>query len=33
MVIGLSNDCKWVFNEAALPPWCHAVAHFEVEMH
>ena len=32
MAIGLSNDCKWVFNEASLTPWCHAVVHFEVKM-
>ena len=30
--IGLSNDCKRVFNEASLTPWCHAVVHFEVQM-
>ena len=29
MAIGLSNDCKWVFNEVSLTPWCHAVVHFE----
>ena len=28
----LSNDCKWVFNEACLTLWCHAVVHFEVKM-
>ena len=32
MPMGLSNDCKWVFNEASLTPWCHAVVHFEVKM-
>ena len=31
-LIGLPNDCKWVFNEASLMPWCHAVVHFEVKM-
>ena len=30
--IGLSNDCKWVFNDASLTPWCHVVVHFEVKM-
>ena len=29
--IGPSNDCKWVFKEASLMPWCHAVEHFEVK--
>ena len=28
--VGLSNDCKWVFNEPLLTLWCHAVVHFEV---
>ena len=32
IALGLSNDCKWVFNEASLTPWCHAVAHFQVNM-
>ena len=30
--IWLSNDCKWVFTEASLTPWCHAVVYFEVKM-
>ena len=30
--IGLSNDCKWVFNEMFPTPWCHAVVHFELKM-
>ena len=32
MAIGLSNDGKWVFNQAWTMPWCHAVVHFEVKM-
>ena len=32
MVIGLSNDCKGVFNGVSLTPWCHTVVHFEVNM-
>ena len=32
IAIGLSNDCKWVFNKASPTPWCHAVVHFEVKM-
>ena len=32
VAIGLSKDCKRVFNEASLTPWCHAVVHFEVKM-
>ena len=32
MVIGLSNDGKWVFNMACTMPQCHAVGHFEVNM-
>ena len=31
MAIALSNDGKWVFNEACTMPWCHAVVHFEVK--
>ena len=31
MVIGLSNDGKWVFNKACTMPWCHTVVHFEVK--
>ena len=31
IVIGLSNDGKWVFNEACVMPWCHTVVHFEVK--
>ena len=31
MAIGLSNDGKWVFNEACTLPWCHTVVHFEVK--
>ena len=30
--MGPSNDCKGVFNEASLTPWCHAVVHLEVNM-
>ena len=30
-LIGASNDCKWVFNEASLMPWCQAVVYFEVQ--
>ena len=30
--IGLSKECKRVFNKACTMPWCHAVAHFEVKM-
>ena len=30
--IGQLNNCKRVFNEVSLTPWCHAVVHFEVEM-
>ena len=29
--LGLSNDCKWVFNKACNMPWCHAVGVFEVK--
>ena len=32
IAIGLSNDCKWVFNMACTMRWCHAVVHFEVKM-
>ena len=32
IAIGLSNDCKWVFNQASSNPWWHAVVHFEVKM-
>ena len=32
MAIGLSNDGKWVFNEACTMPWCHMVVHFEAKM-
>ena len=32
IAIGLSNDGKWVFNEACTMPWCHTVVHFEVKM-
>ena len=32
IVIGLSNDGKWVFNEACTMPWCHTVVHFELKM-
>ena len=31
-VLGLSNDGKWVFDEASLTPWCHAVVHFVMKM-
>ena len=27
MAIGLSNDCKKVFNEVPLTPWCHVIVH------
>ena len=30
--IGLSKECKWLFNKAAAMPWCHTVVHFEVKM-
>ena len=30
--IRLSNYCKWVFNEASLTPWCHAMVQFEAKM-
>ena len=29
---GLSNHCKWVFNEVSLTPWCHVVVHCEVKI-
>ena len=32
MAIGLSKECKWVFNKACTMPWCHAAVHFEVKM-
>ena len=32
MAIGLSKECKWVFNMACAMPWCHTVVHFEVKM-
>ena len=32
MAIGLSNDGKWVFNQACTITWCHTVVHFEVKM-
>ena len=32
MVIGISNDGKWVFDKACTMPWCHTVVHFEVKM-
>ena len=32
IAIGLSKECKWVFNKACTMPWCHAVVHFEVKM-
>ena len=28
IAIGVSNDCKWVFNEVSRTPWCHAAVHF-----
>ena len=31
MVFGQSNDCKWVFNEVSLAPWCHAVVRLGVK--
>ena len=31
-MIGLSNSCKWVFNEAFLTLWCHVVVDFEMKM-
>ena len=30
-VLGLRNDCKWVFNEVSLTPWCHVVVHFNLD--
>ena len=30
-LIGLSNDCKWLFNES-LTLWCQAVDHCEVKL-
>ena len=32
MAIGLSNDCKWVFDRASSKSWCHNVVHFEVKL-
>ena len=32
IAIGLSKECKSVFNKACTMPWCHAVVHFEVKM-
>ena len=32
IVIGLSNDCKWVFNEASPTLWCHAVVRLGMKM-
>ena len=29
--IGLSNDCKWVFNEASSTLVCHLVVDLEVK--
>ena len=29
---GVSNDCKWVPNEASHEPWCNVVVHFEAKM-
>ena len=30
--IGLSNNCKCMFNEVSAAPWCHIVVHFVVKM-
>ena len=32
IAIGLSKECKSVFNKACAMPLCHAVVHFEVTM-
>ena len=32
IAIGLSKECKWVFNKACTMPWFHAAVHFEVKM-
>ena len=31
-MIGPSNHCKGVSNEASLTPWCQAVIRFEMKM-
>ena len=31
-IIAPSNDCKRVFNEVPLTPWCHVVVRFLVTM-
>ena len=32
IAIGLSKECKSVFNMACTMPWCHTVVRFEVKM-
>ena len=32
VAIGLSKECKLVFDKACTMPWCHVVVHFEVKM-
>ena len=32
IAIGLSKECKAVFNKAYAMPWCHTVVDFEVKM-
>ena len=31
-VIGLCNDCKWVFDKAYAMSWCHGVVCFQLTM-
>ena len=31
VVVGLSKECKRVFNKPCAMPWCHAVVDFEVK--
>ena len=31
VAIGLSKECKRVFNKACTMPWCHVVVNFDVK--
>ena len=32
IAIGLSKECKSMFNKRCTIPWCHTVVHLEVKM-